>query len=195
MISQVKIFNVLICLLLIFQIVVSHQGVCLGNLELKYTENPVTKNALLSLKSREKNGYHFVTLANNLSNPLQGKYISITGYLNNSVLDYYLQVGNQKDVNPVNFVSVRAHLFFYYDVIQQNFNFPISLFNISEFSNQSFFIQVGSSPRKPKWMNGQIVFPETSEVYFQRGASEFDYCYRPLKNVELFHPASFSGFI
>jgi hypothetical protein len=151
--------------------------------------------SLLTLKSREKSGCHFLTIANNLTNPLQGKYVSIIGYQNNSETDYYLQVGNKKNVKPLNFRTSRAHLFLYYDVIQQNFIFPSVMFNFTELNQSNFFIQVGSSPHKPTIQNGEIVFPNASDIFFQRGASGFDFCYRSLGDVELFHPASFSGLI
>jgi hypothetical protein len=181
-------------ILLLFHITVSlHQGACLGNFEIKYEENASTNFSSLTLSSRELNGFHFVTIANNLSNPLHGHYFTFMGFQNNSVLDFYLQVGNKKDVKPDNFFTRRQTKFLYHDVIQQIFIFPTSFFSLGAVGNFSnFFIKVGGGSQRPMWMeNGSLVVP--SEEFVQLGSSLYSLCYRPLQNLELFHPATFSG--
>jgi hypothetical protein len=188
-----KLYLLTILFFLLHVVATFHQGACLGNFELKYNEISSTNYSTLSLRSRTMNGYHFVTFANNLSNPLQGKYFTFLGHQNKSVMEFYLQVGNRTNVKPENFSSSKVDKFFYYDVIQQNFIFPTSFFNFGEIGNFSTFIKVGGSTQKPRMENGSIFIPNVEEEFIQKGSVIFSKCYRPLQNVELYHPAAFSG--
>eukprot|EP01080_Neovahlkampfia_damariscottae_P000120 gene120-4366_t len=179
---------------LLFMVRSFEYGICHNNFEIRFT-NISSTTSTLSLKSRAKNGYHFLTIATDLNNPNVGIFLTIFSFqFGSERAANFLIVNDQRNANISTLKTKRETGFYSYDIMQHNFIIPSKLnFQLEKLREKKLFLRYGANYNKrPFKRNGTFIFPEASESYISKGVQSYYRCSKSLESIEFIHPAAFS---
>ena len=175
-------------------------GVCKNNYEIRYKKKPGTTDSILTIKTRAKSGYHFLRIAKNLNNPLDGVYITLNIFQENGG-------GNkQKSIVQLNGLPIGITIpglatlnedgFYSYDIMKHTVTIPNSIqgsvIDLDDLKTGKLSLQFGANYKeKPYEKLGVMIVPKPTEI-FSQGVSRYYKCSKPIDTFEFYHPAIYS---
>eukprot|EP01080_Neovahlkampfia_damariscottae_P006039 gene6039-10040_t len=173
-------------------------GVCVENYDIRYRSSNNT--SFISIKSRAKFGYHFITIANDLNNPLFGLYITLNIFQHeNSAVSVIQLNGASAGIYIPGIATDKYEGFFSYNMMKHVIKLPNPLpiatnVNLDDIKSGKLSIAFGSNYQQKPYKNkfNVIIVPKPIESFSQTGLKQYYECSRPLDTLEFYHPAVYT---